>query len=92
MYEGGQDQNVRYFLDKFFVADYFGSLAAPLRESVMQLPDATPDFIEAESRDWSGFKNLICHVINVAQLSATYVLQAKATSNTSPDIELGERK
>ena len=37
-------------------------------------------------------ENLICHVINLAHLSSAYVLQAKATSNTSPDIELGERE
>ncbi|KAJ1531952.1 hypothetical protein ONE63_000590 [Megalurothrips usitatus] len=70
--------------------DYLSSLAGPLRESVAQLPDLCPGSSEAARSDWFSFEKLICHVIRTSHLSAAYVLHAKATSNTSPDIELGE--
>lgn len=70
--------------------DYLGNSVAPFRESIMKLPDLVSDGIGGKSCDWSVLEALICHVINMSHMSAAYVLQAKATSNTSPDIELGE--
>ncbi|KAK3919503.1 Huntingtin-interacting protein 1 [Frankliniella fusca] len=70
--------------------DYLESLVVPLQESILMLPAMVPDF--AKEKFWNGtiFEKLIRHVILMAHLSAAYILQAKATSNTSPDIELGE--
>ncbi|XP_034241716.1 huntingtin-interacting protein 1 isoform X2 [Thrips palmi] len=70
--------------------DYLGTLAVPLRDSVVELPALVPDSAKASSSYSSVFEKLVCHIIRVAHLSADYVLHAKATSNTSPDIELGE--
>ncbi|KAE8752155.1 hypothetical protein FOCC_FOCC000948 [Frankliniella occidentalis] len=70
--------------------DYFETLVVPLRDSIVALPTMVPHSVETVIGNWSYFEKLIRHVIQMAHLSAAYTLQAKATSNTSPDIELGE--
>lgn len=70
--------------------DYLSTLAVPLRDSVAEIPAVVPDSFSADGSSFSVFEKLVCHIVRMAHLSADYVLHAKATSNTSPDIELGE--
>lgn len=82
--------NNSHFIVSF--SDYLGTLAVPLRDSIVGLPALVPDSDEANGSYSSVFEKLVCHIIRMAHLAADYVLQAKATSNTSPNIELGERE
>jgi len=70
------------------VADYFRSLIDPVQNSLNALRSS----FQAYSSNAAEIDNLVQNVICVAQLLANYILRGKTTSNTSPDIEFGERK
>jgi hypothetical protein len=71
-----------------FVSDYFRGLVVPVQDSLNDLRSS----FEAYSTNAAAINDLVQNVICVAQLLANYILRGKTTSNTSPDIEFGERK
>lgn len=70
------------------VADYFRGLIEPVQNSLNDLGSS----FQAYCSNPATIDNLVQNVICVAQLLANYILRGKTTSNTSPDIEFGERK
>jgi hypothetical protein len=70
------------------VTDYFRGLIDPVQDSLNDLRSS----FEAYCSNSAAIDNLVQNVICVAQLLANYILRGKTTSNTSPDIEFGERK
>lgn len=70
------------------VTDYFKGLIEPVQNSLNDLGSSYKSFCSNSA----AIDNLVQNVICVAQLVANYILQGKTTSNTSPDIEFGERK
>jgi hypothetical protein len=69
------------------VADYFRGLIDPVQDSLNDLRSS----FQAYCSNSAAVDNLVQNVICVAQLLANYILRGKTTSNTSPDIEFGER-
>ena len=70
------------------VADYFRGLIDPVQGSLNDLRSS----FQAYCSNAEAIDPLVQNVIYVAQLLANYILRGKTTSNTSPDIEFGERK
>jgi hypothetical protein len=70
------------------VTDYFRGLIEPVQNSLNDLGSSFKSFCSNSA----AIDNLVQNVICVAELLANYILQGKTTSNTSPDIEFGERK
>jgi hypothetical protein len=70
------------------VTDYFRGLIEPVQNSLNDLGSSFKAFCS----NTAAVDNLVQNVICVAQLLANYILRGKTTSNTSPDIEFGERK
>jgi hypothetical protein len=72
----------------FLVTDYFRGLIEPVQRSLNDLGSSFASFYSNPE----AIDNLVPNVMRVAQLLANYILRGKTTSNTSPDIEFGERK
>jgi hypothetical protein len=72
----------------FLVTDYFRGLIEPVQRSLNDLGSSFASFCSNSA----AIDNLVQNVMRVAQLLANYILRGKTTSNTSPDIEFGERK
>lgn len=70
------------------VSDYFRGLIEPVQNSLNYLASS----FQAYSSNSAAIDSLVQNVICTAQLLADYILRGKTTSNTSPDIEFGERK
>jgi hypothetical protein len=71
-----------------FVADYFRGLIVPVQDALNNLRSS----FEAYSSNAEAIDPVVRNVICLAQQVSNYILLGKATSNTSPDIEFGERK
>ncbi|KAJ8687345.1 hypothetical protein QAD02_023139 [Eretmocerus hayati] len=67
--------------------DYLGSLVKPTDEALVNLSTAYSNYIN----DSSQRGQLIRNAIHTAYTLATYLMQAKFTSNTSKDISFGDR-
>ena len=72
----------------YLVADYFRGLIEPVQDSLSGLKSSFQAFCSNSAAIDSVVQNVTC----VAHLLAEYILRGKTTSNTSPDIEFGERK
>lgn len=70
------------------VADYFRGLIEPVQNALNDLGSS----FQTYRSNSAAVDDLVQKVIRVAQPIANYILQGKNTSNTSPDIEFGERK
>jgi hypothetical protein len=68
--------------------DYLGSLVQPTDKALNELSKAYDYFIT----DSSQSEQLIPKTIHTAHTLATYLMQAKFTSNTSKDISFGDSK
>lgn len=70
------------------VTDYFRGLIEPVQNSLNYLNSS----FQAYCSNSAAVDGLVQNVICMAELLANYILRGKTTSNTSPDIEFGERK
>ncbi|PSN31546.1 Huntingtin-interacting protein 1 [Blattella germanica] len=77
--------------EKFYklhqLLDYFRGLTEPVRNSLTKLGSS----FESYHSDPTSIDGLVQDVTCMAHLVSNYLLQGKTTSNTSPDIEFGER-
>ena len=71
-----------------YISDYFRGLIEPVRNSLDNLGSSFHSY----RLDPPCIDDLVENVTSVAHLVSNYLLQGKTTSNTSPDIEFGERK
>lgn len=85
-------QNAMHVIDNPAVSavtctpDYLGSLVKPTDDALNNLITAYTNFIDDDSQRGQ----LIRNAIHTAHTLATYLMQAKFTSNTSKDISFGD--